>query len=983
MITPGHLLRRLAGALVAQTVLAALLVGLPWGLWHYIGWPLPDHLPSFDELETVLLSPLSAPVLLDLLSCIAWPCWAIFVIDVARCVPDVLRGVRIPSLGPVHALAAFLLTATVLGFLGPRTPTTGPAPIVPVAQLARVGAADHLASVPPTQPGTVVVRTPHHGIYDSLWRIADRELGDGARWITIWDRNKGQPQTDGHVFTNPNLIHPGWTLQLPDPPRVSPSPPSSHDHGQNEHGGDHPGPSPATPATTPSLASGPPATPPSPPPPPPPTEAPTAAPHSAPHPGTGINVATGAFVGLGLAALITATLITVRLWRRRIYQPGSGERAEATTAPVVRALRIAYDQATVPHDDEGVLIFPEPASTAAGSDVAARDRAHTTAEAILPAGNDTVLGMRDGHAVALDLTCTRGLGLVGPGAHAAARALVVSVLAEAQRRTPGDVTVVVPARDVATLLGTTAAVEHPPARLRIVADLDAALDVLEADLLTRTRHAIDQQTVDTPAGALVLVATPSPPTERRLQAVLDNGSTLGLAGVLLGQWRPGGTIRVRTDGTIAATSPNLTDTLAGARLFTLPTTDTSGLLDLLGAADTPAQHAPTRPTMPPPLAITRASRRPSHPPETPRGEADTTSRATARTVDLDRFEFLATSHQTTENPPRSPATPPPTPRIHVDIPHAMSPPASDQPPDQAPAPIPDVDTFADPPAPSPAHASPDPAPADHAHDRQDTAETPLELTVLGRLHLYHRHTHGRADLIDALAPKQREILVHLALYPNGARRETLTTAIWPDAPGDRPYNSFHATLSQLRRALRKATNDAITDLATNHDGHYSLDRSLVTVDLWQLQDALHNYRHMSPERQRLDVLNRVANLYQGDLADGLTAEWLDGPPREALRRDVLDALSALIQAIGDDQPDRTLSLLEQARRLDPYNEAIYRDIVRVQARLGQHAAIPRTLALLTSTLTELDQRPSRDTIALCEFLQRPRPHSRVGRNAAG
>jgi hypothetical protein len=795
VITPGPLLRRFAGSLVSQAVLAALLVGLPWGLWHYTGWPLPDHLPSVDELETVLLSPLSTPLLLDLLSCIAWPCWAIFVIDVARCIPDVIRGVRIPSLGPVHALAAFLLTATVLGLFGPRTPTTGPTPIIPVAQLAPVGAADHLASVLPSHPGTVVVRAPDHGVYDSLWRIADRELGDGARWITIWDRNKGQPQTDGHVFTNPNLIHPGWTLQLPDTPLVpAPSPPS---HDQNEHSDDHPAPSLATLPTTPPLSQ--------------PAPAPTATPTL--HPGTGITVASGAFVGLGLAALITATLITVRFWRRRIYRPGSGERAEATAAPVVRALRIAYDQATLPHDDEGVPIFPEPASTAAGSDVALRDRAHTTAETILPTGNDTVLGVRDGHAVALNLTCTRGLGLVGPGAHAAARALLVSLLAEAQRMTPGNVTVVVPARDVATLLGTTTAVEHPPARLRVVADLDAALDVLEAELLTRTRHATDPHPADTPAGALVLLATPAPHTERRLQAVLDNGSTLGLAGVLLGQWRPGGTIRVRTDGTIAATSPHLTGTLAGARLFTLPTTDTSGLLDLLGAADTPAQHAPTH----------------------------------ARTADLEEFEFLATSSpQDTENPPHTSATAPPAPRVRVDIPRAM-PPASDPPP-----------------------STPSPA-------RQDTTETPLELTVLGRLHLYHHHTRGRADLIDALAPKQREILVHLALYPNGARRETLTTAIWPDAPGDRPYNSFHATLSQLRRALRKATNDAITDLAANHDGHYSLDRNLLTVDLWQLQDALHHYRHISPQQQRLDALNRVATLYQGDLADGLTAEWLDAP----------------------------------------------------------------------------------------------------------
>jgi len=937
------LLRRLTGVLVAQAVLAALLVGLPWGLWHYIGWSLPDHLPTPDELETVLLSPLSTPVLLDLLSCIAWPCWAIFVVDVARCVPDVARGIRIPALGPVHALAAFLLTATVLGLLGPRTPTTGPAPVVSTAQLARVGAADHPVSAPPSQPGTVVVRAPDHGIYDSLWRIADRELGDGTRWVDIWDRNKGQPQPDGQIFTNPNLIHPGWTLQLPTTPRVPPSPPPSHDHEPQEHGGDHPAPSPVTPTITPPLASSRPATPPL----SQPTPAPTA--HPMPHPGTGITVATGAFVGLGLAALITAALITVRFWRRRVYRPGSGERAEATTAPVVRALRIAYDQATVPRDDEGALIFPELASMAAGGDVAVRDRARTTAETVLPAGNDTVLGVRDGHAVALDLTCTRGLGLVGPGAPAAARALVVSLLAEAQRRTPRDVTVVVPTRDVPTLLGTTATIEHPPVHLRIVADLGAALNVLEAELLTRTRHATVPHPTDPPPGALVLAATPAPHTERRLQAVLDNGSPLGLAGVLLGQWRPGGTVRVRTDGTIAATSPHLTDTLAETRLFTLPTTDTSTLLDLLGTADIPAQRAPTRPTIPP---------------ETPPAEADMTSQAAAQTADLDRCEFLATSSRGTEDSPRTSATAPPVPCVHVDIPRAM-PPASDPPPS----------------TPSPAQVSSNPTPADHSQDRQNTAETPLELAVLGRVHLYHHHTHGHADLIDALAPKQREILIHLALYPNGARRETLTTAIWPDAPGDRPYNSFHATLSQLRRALRKATNDALTDLASHHDGHYSLDRNLVTVDLWQLQDALRNYRHISDEQQRLDALNRVATLYQGDLADGLTAEWLEAP-RESLRRDVLDALSALIQTISNDHPDRTLSLLEQARRLDPYNEAIYRDIVRTQARLGHHTAIPRTLTLLTHTLTELDQRPSRDTIALCEILQRPRPPSHTGRNAA-
>ncbi|MGH3825730.1 MAG: BTAD domain-containing putative transcriptional regulator [Pseudonocardiaceae bacterium] len=884
MITPGHLLPRLAGALVAQTMLATLVVGLPLGLWHYIGWPLPDHLPTLDELETVLFSPLSTPLLLDLFSCIAWPCWAIFVVDVARCVPDVARRVRIPSLGPVHALAAFLVTATVLGFLGPRTPATGPTLIVPVTHLAPVSAADHPASAPPTQPGTVVVRAPHHGIHDSLWRIANRELGDGTRWTAIWDRNKGQPQADGQLFTNPNLLRPGWTLQLPETPRVPPPPPSSN-----------------RPVTPPS---------------PQPAQAPTAAPHPAPHPDTGITVATGAFVGLGLAALITAALITVRFWRRRVYRPGSGERAEETIAPVVRALRIAYDQATLPHDDEGTLISPEPANTAVGRDIAARDRAHTTAEAILPASNDTVLGVRDGHAVALDLTCTRGLGLVGPGAHAAARALVVSLLAEAQRKTPGDVAVVVPARDVATLLGNTTAIEHPPARLRIVADLDAALDVLETELLTRTRHATDPQTADTPAGALALLATPAPHTERRLQAVLDNGSTLGLAGVLIGQWRPGGTVRVRTDGTIAATSPNLTGTLAGTRLFTLPTGDTSGLLSLLREAQGPGQ-----------------------PDRDPRDE------------------------HTAHAPPtfvRDGGLPPPPP-----TPQAMD----------APREIPEASS-----------PTTDPHDAVHAGTDEDAEPTrrrpPLSLTVLGRVALIHTDGDTQRDLTAALTPKQREVLVYLAINRAGARREALAEAIWPDSPRARPYNSLYSTLSLLRRNLSKATDDQLSEITRNDDGRYHLDPTLVTVDHWQFHDALRTRRRTPTDAQRLEALQQATELYRGGLAEDLSTEWIEAP-REATRRDALDALGVLIRALGDRDPDRMLDLLERARVLDPYNEGVYRDIIRTQALLGQQEAIPRTLILLTTTLAELDQHPSSETTTLAEFLQR-RSHqpTRTGNAAA-
>src|SRR5205814_2381325 len=173
--------------------------------------------------------------------------------------------------------------------------------------------------------------------------------------------------------------------------------------------------------------------------------------------------------------------------------------------------------------------------------------------------------------------------------------------------------------------------------------------------------------------------------------------------------------------------------------------------------------------------------------------------------------------------------------------------------------------------------------------------------------------------------------------------------------------------SQLRRSLHRAAEDDPLDIITHQDGHYGLDRALVTVDLWQLQDALVAGRRQGPPAGAIAALHRVTDLYLGDLADGICADWIDGP-REALRREVLDAFSILIRKIRNDDPELALALLEQARRLDPYNEAIYRDLMRLQARLGQPDSIPRTLHLLTTSLSDLDQRPAPDTMRLADVL---------------
>ncbi len=56
---------------------------------------------------------------------------------------------------------------------------------------------------------------------ESLWSIADDHLGDSTRWPEIYEVNEGRTFGDGRTLADPDLIHPGWELELPGDDRLS------------------------------------------------------------------------------------------------------------------------------------------------------------------------------------------------------------------------------------------------------------------------------------------------------------------------------------------------------------------------------------------------------------------------------------------------------------------------------------------------------------------------------------------------------------------------------------------------------------------------------------------------------------------------------------------------------------------------------------------------------------------------------------------
>jgi DNA-binding SARP family transcriptional activator len=62
---------------------------------------------------------------------------------------------------------------------------------------------------------------------DSLWSIADVQLGASDDWPAIAALNLGRPMPGGLRFVDPNRIYTGWTLQMPDQPLEAAAPAES------------------------------------------------------------------------------------------------------------------------------------------------------------------------------------------------------------------------------------------------------------------------------------------------------------------------------------------------------------------------------------------------------------------------------------------------------------------------------------------------------------------------------------------------------------------------------------------------------------------------------------------------------------------------------------------------------------------------------------------------------------------------------------
>jgi DNA-binding SARP family transcriptional activator/LysM repeat protein len=946
----------LARGTAAALILLAVIAGLPWLLWSISGSPLPGELPGREEIRTALTRRDEGQLFLATLTYLVWAGWAVFTILVVLEVPAQLRrrpAPRIPGLGPVQQLSGVLVASVAVLVLGPPIPLTRADTPVP-APLAAVALQVSSAPIDNQPAGANTLRGDGHGptpqtaadkpvpkTYvvqprDTLWGIAERLLGNGERYIEIADLNYGHPQPDGRALTDAHWIYPGWSLRLPadaaTPDRIG-GPYRRYTVQPGDTLWDIAGRHLGDPTRHPEIYN-------------------LNAGHRQPD---GEILTDPDLIRPGWTLLLPApgqpTPVPLDASEPEPSKDETSSAAPTTSADSSAAAPPVATPTITPSPSEPPI--ETPAFTTTPEDI---DDESDRPREILTLPSGAVVGISLAVAIGTALAAARlhrrrhrissddgSLRQVSEGPPVAAvRALRRAHLAAtAAGGTPADLGT---QPTVAPFPGITGPVElvvgardeqeirMPLAGLNIGLTGSGATDTARALLVGLLADASNHR-------AEILL--PSTDAARLLARDTDDLDALA--------WHlPGLTTTPRLDDAVTRLEVEL---VRRARLLdTDPTDDITNFRAahpdepvpgiLLIATPDPAVHHRVGAILALGATYDIGAVLLADWPHGTTCHLETDGRVdNAAGPDADRWRGTQFFHLSAADL---------TEMIRVlRAAHGAEEPAG------------------------PAEGAGS-AGAQHAGAPGPTAEyaivdarqRPVRLTVLGppRIDVNDR------EIATGLRSKARELLAFLTLHPDGATRDAIIDALWPDLDIQRAAMLFHTAARDIRKLLRettRATGAAFIILASER---YRLDPNLIDVDLWQHQAALAGAVRAADDGERGAALQRAADLYRGDLADGQPYEWAE-PDREALRRQAVDALTSLARLRESTDPEAAMSALEQALRVDPYAEEIYRRVMALQTRLGRRDAARRTYRRLETRLADLDTEPDDQTQRLLATLQ--------------
>ena len=208
--------------------------------------------------------------------------------------------------------------------------------------------------------------------------------------------------------------------------------------------------------------------------------------------------------------------------------------------------------------------------------------------------------------------------------------------------------------------------------------------------------------------------------------------------------------------------------------------------------------------------------------------------------------------------------------------------------------------------------------------------------------------------------KSEALLAYLVL--NGAQaqyRDKLSTLLWGSSPDDHARSSLRQALSRVRKAWPPAAPCCLVTSGNT----VAIDPSAVAVDAAA-------FEHLAAEGTP-EALQRAADLYRGDLLDGISIneagfdDWLD-EERIRLRELALDVFQRLLAHYANTGAiERGIAVANRLLSLDPFQEGVQRTLMRFylyQERRG--AALAQYRHCRQVLQRDLGVEPEPETLAL-------------------
>ena len=248
-----------------------------------------------------------------------------------------------------------------------------------------------------------------------------------------------------------------------------------------------------------------------------------------------------------------------------------------------------------------------------------------------------------------------------------------------------------------------------------------------------------------------------------------------------------------------------------------------------------------------------------------------------------------------------------------------------------------------------------------------------------RIFCFGRFRATRPGQFEELTPKQwgsvkaKQILAYLVTHDPkgiGVTKDRLIGAVWPEIDPATLENTFHVTLSYLRKAVETEKTGYVTHVGSVYRLNWEAG---VWSDFHQFQLHLKNGISFEKEGKihKADIeFQKAADLYQGDLLEDFYERWAEDL-RDRFREKFREVFLRLAHIAWRKQDfERCISYCQRLLLSDPADEDAHRLVMLCYNFLGSRTSAVRQFKVCENNLRKyLELEPSPQTISLYQKIK--------------